>query len=176
MQYRRFRVPGGTYFFTVALNRRGSDLLVREIGALRRAWAQTWAERPFTTDAIVVLPDHLHAIWTLPEGDSDFSTRWRLIKSRVTQALAPGEAPLWQQRFWEHVIRDADDLARHRALCWTNPVRHGLVRRPGDWSHGSYRRDLRLGRVPATLTQPAPGPADGEPYWSDPVTPLKRVG
>lgn len=90
--YRRLHVPGGTYFFTVALADRGATTLVEHVGALRRAFTATRAERPFRADAFVVLPDHLHAIWTLPEGDADFSTRWRLIKSRFVRETG-AEAP-----------------------------------------------------------------------------------
>lgn len=169
--YRRLRVPGATYFFTVALEARGADLLVREIDMLRRAYRQTWRERPFSTDAMVVLPDHLHAIWTLPEGDSDFSTRWRLIKARFTRAvltgmgaehpsygrmggvhpspskMRKGERGIWQRRFWEHCIRDADDYAAHMRYCWVNPVKHGLVNRAVDWPYSSIHRDARRGQV-----------------------------
>ncbi len=85
--YRRPRVPGATVFFTVALAGRGSDLLVREIGLLRAAVRATRAERPFGIDAWVVLPDHLHCVWALPEGDADFSTRWGAIKGRFSRSL-----------------------------------------------------------------------------------------
>ena len=123
--YRRFKLPGRTYFFTVVLQARGSDLLVREIEALRRAYHLTRKERPFRCDAFVVMPDHLHAIWTLPDGDADYSTRWGAIKSRFTRnvksrmGLNPilrssskarkGDAGIWQRRFWEHCIRDEVD-------------------------------------------------------------------
>ncbi len=152
--YKRMRVPGGTYFFTVALARRGDTALVDHIDALRTAWAQTYAERPFDTGAICVLPDHLHCIWTLPPGDADFSTRWRMIKSRFSRAIgAPSamgpsargksERQLWQRRFWEHAIVSEADFALHRTYIWQDPVRHGLARRPGDWPHSSLHRDRR---------------------------------
>jgi len=163
--YRRWRVGGGTYFFTVCLARRGSDLLVREIALLREAVGRTRAECGFEIDTCVVLPDHLHCIWRLPQGDYDFSTRWGAIKARFTRAvrasgrmglnpiLRPpskarkGEAGLWQRRFWEHLIRDEADLALHREICWIDPVRHGLVRRVCDWPQSSFHREVRLGRV-----------------------------
>jgi len=123
VHYRRNRVAGGTYFFTVTLRDRSSDRLVRHVGLLRDAFRSVRAERPFTIDAIVILPDHLHAIWTLPAGDADYSGRWRAIKSRFTHGLrasgiplsrdSRGEYRLWQRRFWEHTIRDDDDLNRH---------------------------------------------------------------
>lgn len=161
--YRRLRVPRGTYFFTLALADRGATALVDHIDALRRAFAVTRAERPFRADAFVVLPDHLHAIWTLPEGDADFSTRWGAIKSRFTRevkgrmGLNPilrsaskaqkGDAGLWQRRFWEHTIRDAADFDMHMRYCWGNPVKHGLVGRALDWPYSSIHRDIRAGRV-----------------------------
>src|SRR5215472_11727225 len=122
--YRRAFVPGGCWFFTVNLLERQKALLVEHIEPLRLAVAATRRNRPFTIDAFVVLPDHLHAIWTLPSGDADFSTRWRLIKTRFARAL-PKQEPLdsvrlarhergiWQRRFWEHLIRDETDYARH---------------------------------------------------------------
>ena len=114
-------MDGGCYFFTVNLaNRHNNDLLVREIAALREAFRHTRTDHPFEIEAIVVLPEHLHAIWQMPPGDHDFSMRWRLIKSRFSQAirtgepisesrLKKGERGIWQRRFWEHVIRDDED-------------------------------------------------------------------
>ena len=148
--YIRPRIFGPTVFFTVTLADRQGDLLVREIARLRKAVSVTRAERPFAIDAWVVLPDHLHAVWTLPEGDRDFSTRWRLIKSRFSMDLAPGplrrshvlrqERGIWQRRFWEHHIRDDADLAAHVAYCHFNPVRHGLVDRAEDWPFSTVHR------------------------------------
>ncbi len=150
--YRRKRVPGGTYFFTVGLAPGAPVTLTSHIHALRAAYARTHQERPFHTDAIVVLPDHIHAVWTLPEGDADYSIRWRLIKARFTRAagrigslrasqLARGERGIWQRRFWEHTIRDSDDYDHHLHYCWQNPVLHGLARAPTDWPHSSIHRD-----------------------------------
>jgi len=142
-------------FFTVALQDRGGQLLVDHIQRLREAVALTRAERPFHIDAWVVLPDHLHCVWTLPGGDGDFATRWRLIKSRFSRALPPGplrpshvarqERGVWQRRFWEHHIRDDADMAAHVGYCWHNPVKHGLVEKPEDWPYSSVHRDLRAG-------------------------------
>ena len=121
--YRRNFVPGGTFFFTVTLSDRRSSLLVERTALLRDAFRVTRGERPFIIEAIVILPEHLHVVMTLPEGDSDFSGRWRRIKSMFTrQAVAHGaqvtqnrrgEYSLWQRRFWEHTIRDENDYARH---------------------------------------------------------------
>lgn len=169
--YRRARAPGGTFFFTVAIADRRLDLLTRHIDYLRDAVFRTRAERPFEIDAMVVLPDHLHAVWTLPDGDTDFSTRWGAIKGRfsmslrraglapplaersvsggVNPALRKGQAGIWQERFWEHCIRDVDDYRSHVRYCWINPVKHGLVERPLDWPHSSIHRDIRRGLVDA---------------------------
>lgn len=149
-RYRRARVPGGCFFFTVVLADRGSRLLVEEIGALREAWASVARERPFETRAAVVLPDHLHAVWQLPEGDGDFSSRWKAIKGRFSRAVGggavrpslarKGERGVWQRRFWERALRDDRDLAAHVEYCRTNPVKHGLVERPEDWPYSSFAR------------------------------------
>lgn len=157
--YRRAFVPGGSWFFTVNLLERRQTLLVDHIDDLRDAVARTRQARPFTIDAFVVLPDHLHAVWTLPADDADFSTRWRLIKSRFARALPKQErlSPvrlerhergIWQRRFWEHLIRDDDDYARHVAYCYINPVKHALVNRVCDWAHSSFHRDVRAGIFP----------------------------
>jgi putative transposase len=126
--YRRNRVMGGTYFFTLTLRNRSSDQLVRHVGLLRQAFRTVRQEHPFNIDAIVILPDHLHTIWTLPENDADYSGRWRAIKARFTRSLlktgAPtiecdhrGEYRLWQRWFWEHTIRDDRDYRNHVDYC-----------------------------------------------------------
>lgn len=171
--YRRARVAGASYFFTVALADRRSTALVDRIGALRDAYAVTRAERTFRCDAFVVLPDHLHTVWTLPEGDSDFSTRWRLIKTRFVRSVggygprsaskhAKQERGVWQRRFWEHMIRDPADFALHVRYCWANPVKHGFVVRPTDWAYSSIHRDIRAGRVEAEWSGGYPEGAFGE--------------
>lgn len=154
-EYRRLKVPGASIFFTVALAERGTALLTDEIDRLRYAVAATRRERPFTIEAFVVLPDHLHCVWTLPERDSDYSTRWRMIKSRFSMGLPKGplreshrrrqERGLWQRRFWEHHIRDDEDFRAHTGYCWNNPVKHGLAERPEEWPFSSIHRDMRLG-------------------------------
>lgn len=157
-RYVRARVPGGTYFFTLCLADRRSTLLADRIDVLRGAYADTISELPVTCEAMVVLPDHLHAVWTLPEGDSDYSERWRQVKYRFTRRLGikglrstskvrSREAELWQRRFWEHVIRDEADFRRHLAYCWNNPVRHGLVRDAFAWPFSSIHREVRRGLV-----------------------------
>lgn len=149
--YIRPKLPGASVSFTVTLTDRGSDLLVREVEALRQAVRQTLAERPFHIDAWVVLPDHIHAVWTLPEGDHDYSTRWSIIKARFSRTMPHTprrrshaerrEHGLWQRRFWEHHIRSDADWQTHVAYCWHNPVKHGLVERVEDWPYSSYHRD-----------------------------------
>ncbi|EWC39694.1 REP-associated tyrosine transposase [Stutzerimonas stutzeri] len=156
--YRRSRVPGGTWFFTVTLADRRSRLLVDEIARLRQAYGLTQRSRPFRTVAICILPDHLHAIWTLPEDDADFAGRWGLLKSSFSRQL-PAAAPspskarkrekgLWQRRFWEHQIRDAADLQRHVEYIHFNPIKHGLVTRAADWPYSSFNRYVENGLLP----------------------------
>jgi putative transposase len=157
--YRRALVPGGCWFFTVNLLERRQTLLVDHIAALRKSVAKTLQSRPCILDAFVVLPDHLHTVWTLPPGDADFSTRWRLIKSTFARMLpkqerlsdvrlARNERGIWQRRFWEHLIRDEADYARHIEYCYINPLKHGLVTRVRDWPHSSFHRDVSAGIVP----------------------------
>jgi putative transposase len=157
--YRRAFVPGGCWFFTVNLLERRRTLLVDRIDLLRESVAETRRKYPFEIDAFVVLPDHLHAIWTLPPGDADFSTRWRLIKTRFAKALPKlerlsdvrterRERGIWQRRFWEHMIRNESDYARHVEYCYINPVKHGLVSRVRDWPHSSFHRDVERGIFP----------------------------
>ncbi len=156
--YRRNRVAGGTYFFTVTLRDRSSDVLVRHVGLLRDAFRRVWTERPFTIDAIVILPDHLHAIWTLPDGDADYSGRWRAIKSHFTHELRisgmplisdkRGEYRLWQRRFWEHTIRDDTDFQRHVDYIHWNPIKHGLTQCVADWPYSSFHKYVCLGLLP----------------------------
>ena len=145
-------VPGGCWCFTVNLLERRQTLLVDHIATLREAVASVRQGLPFTIDAFVVLPDHLLAIWTLPPDDADFSTRWRLIKSRFSRALpkrerlsaarvARSERGIWQRRFWEHLIRDEADYARHVEYCYINPVKHRLVASVREWPHSSFHRD-----------------------------------
>ena len=157
--YRRNFIPGGCFFFTVNLADRRLRLLTENVETLRSGFRETRQRHPFTIDAMVVLPDHLHAVWTMPEGDRDFSTRWRLIKSTFSRNLAAGESisasraakrerGIWQRRYWEHTIRDEDDLARHVDYIHINPVKHGFVTRVSDWPHSSFHRMVRFGIYP----------------------------
>lgn len=155
-EYRRPKVKGATWFFTVTLTDRRSCLLVEEIDLLRRVFADVRRRRPFRVDAMVVLPDQIHAVWTLPDDDGDFSTRWSLIKGDFTRALTRqgrdvstgrrlGERSLWQRRFWEHLIRDDGDFGRHVDYCHINPMKHGLVGRVMDWPYSTFHRAVREG-------------------------------
>jgi len=155
--YRRVFVPGGTWFFTVNLFDRRERLLTENIYALRHAIFDAKRKRPFRIDAMVVLPDHLHAIWTLPDGDADYPGRWRAIKIAFSKSLpnsewrtpvqrARNERGIWQRRYWEHFIRDDDDFRRHVDYCYWNPVKHGHVENVRDWPHSTYHRDVRCGR------------------------------
>ena len=144
-------------FFTVNLHQRqGNDLLVCEIDLLRQVVQSVRQRYPFHIDAWVVLPDHMHCVFTLPEGDSDFSLRWRLIKSGFSRALpkteglsaarrAAGERGIWQRHFWEHLIRDELDFQRHIDYVHVNPLKHGLVKRVVDWPFSTFHRYVEEG-------------------------------
>jgi putative transposase len=154
--YRRSDIAGGSYFFTLNLADRSQSLLTENIALLRGAFEYTRERHPFVVDAIVILPDHLHAIWTLSDGDSDFALRWRLIKTAFSRGLAhgeyrsdsrqsKGERGIWQRRYWEHLVRDDVDFSRHVDYIHINPVKHGLVTRVADWPHSSFHRFVRAG-------------------------------
>jgi putative transposase len=159
VRYRRNFIPGGTFFFTATLVDRSSRALTEHIEALRAAVRQTRRSQPFTVDAVVVLPDHLHMMMTLPDGDADYPNRWRLIKRRFTDAILKsstpvarhrnGEPALWQRRFWEHTIRDETDFERHVDYIHFNPAKHGLVARVRDWPYSSFHRYVQQGLLPA---------------------------
>jgi putative transposase len=152
-QYRRVKIEGHAFFFTVVLADRSSTLLVDEIDRLRRIYRTVQEHRPFETVAICVLPDHLHAIWVLP--DTDFSIRWNLIKSgfsrgldsrpRSSSKVRKREKGIWQRRYWEHAIRNERDLDRHVDYVHFNPVKHGHVTRVVDWPHSSFHRYVEKG-------------------------------
>ncbi len=157
--YRRYRVKGGTYFFTVSLVERKRKLLTEHIDLLRDAFRTVKKDHSFQIDAIVVLPDHLHTVWTLPEEDDDFSLRWRQIKSAFSRNIETGERisksrnqkqerGIWQRRFWEHAIRDERDFANHLDYIHFNPVKHKLVKRVIEWPYSSFHRYVRLGMYP----------------------------
>ncbi len=158
MKYRRSIMLGGTYFFTLVTYNRVRILAEkRQVDLLREAIRYVMDRHPFQLDACVILPDHLHAIWTLPDGDYDYSMRWRLIKSyfshrvqNLTGTLTVSRAgkqekTVWQRRFWEHCIRDEKDFENHLHYIHYNPVKHGFVGSPSEWPYSSFKRWVRNG-------------------------------
>ena len=156
MKYRRNYAAGGTFFFTVNLANRNQTLLVDHVDLLRLSVAHTMKIMPFHIDAWVVLPEHIHAVWTLPKGDSDYSARWKEIKKNFSRNLKfngkvypslenKNENGIWQRRFWEHTIRDEVDYSNHINYVHFNPYKHGLVTRVVDWPYSSFHRAVRQG-------------------------------
>ncbi len=155
-KYLRYRIPGGCYFFTVNLLERNNTLLIDQIDLLREAVRLCKQKRPFRIDAWVVLPDHMHCIWTLPTGDDDFSNRWKMIKTHFSKSLPKmerrtkvrikrGERGIWQRRFWEHAIRDDRDYEKHMDYIHFNPVKHGYVNKVIDWPFSSFHQHVKNG-------------------------------
>jgi len=155
MRYRRANVQGGCYFFTVALANRKTALLVEHIDTLRHAFRLIRKRHPFEIVAMAVMPEHLHTVWQMPQGDADFALRWALIKSAFSRSIpkheyirpsheSKRERGIWQRRYWEHLIRDDEDLERHVNYIHYNPVKHGLVQRAVDWPYSSIHRYVRL--------------------------------
>lgn len=159
-EYRRLYVPGASWFFTVNLaERKNNRLLIDKIDLLRSAFEYTKKRRPFRIDAVVILPDHLHCVWTLPPDDADFSIRWNLLKGHFSRSIEKGERisksrekrrerGIWQRRFWEHLIRSDADYAAHIDYCHINPVKHGLVKQVSEWQYSSFHRYVALGIYP----------------------------
>jgi putative transposase len=162
-QYRRLLIPGGTYFFTVVTFNRMPIFINPQVRALLDAvLLKTKSRHPFQNEAYCILPDHLHCIWILPEGDADYSMRWREIKRLFSRGylkhVGPGglrnasrrnhgEAAIWQRRFWEHAIRDQEDFNNHVAYIHFNPVKHGLVNQVKDWPWSSFHRYVEAGMI-----------------------------
>ena len=163
--YRRAKTKGGTYFFTVVLYRRQNILCHDDMRhALREAIEKTRETHPFIIDAWVLLPDHLHCIWTLPEADENYSSRWAMIKRHVTKQCAKTchredwmnnskhkrkESTIWQRRFWEHQIGDEDDFQRHMNYIHYNPVKHGYVVAAKEWPYSSFHRYIKSNVYPS---------------------------
>ena len=154
--YIRARVPGASYFFTLTLQDRRSSLLIEHVDTLRKAFQAVRRTHPFTMEAVSVLPDHLHCIWTLPEEDTDYSTRWSLIKASFSRAVPQREQVgasrirrrergIWQRRYWEHVIRDEAEYARIFDYIHYNPVKHGHAASCASWRHSSFRKYVEAG-------------------------------
>jgi putative transposase len=170
--YRRNFVAGASFFFTVNLADRSQHLLTERIDLLRASFKEVRSRHSFTIDAIVVLPEHLHAIWTLPEGDADFALRWRQIKAGFARRLPGGEQisssragkserGIWQRRYWEHTLRDEEDFIRHVNYIHFNPVKHGHVKRVRDWPYSSFHRMVRLGIYPEDWAGDEPSSSRG---------------
>jgi putative transposase len=172
MRYRRANVSGGTFFFTLNLLDRSSRLLIDHIDLLRDTVRTVRCRHPFELVAMVVLPDHLHAVWVLPPDDCDYPLRWSLIKSGFSRRLMKAEyisgarrrkreRGIWQRRYWEHQIRDDADLERHVDYIHINPVKHGYVRAPVDWAYSSIHRYIRRGLLPSNWAVEDDGPLGG---------------
>ncbi len=157
--YRRNRVPGGTYYFTVNLLERRSKLLLKHMDDFRAAVRMVHKNQPFHIDAWVVLPDHMHCVWTLPEGDDDYPARWKAIKTAFSKAIpkterlsavraAKNERGIWQRRYWEHTIRSDKDYAAHVDYVHINPVKHGLVKQVKDWPYSTFHTLVEQGVYP----------------------------
>ncbi len=154
--YRRLFIKGASYFFTVTAANRSSRIFIDRIDSLREAFTEVKKTMPFNLTAIVVLPEHLHTIWTLPENDIDYPTRWKKIKAhfsrripkeenRSKSLIAKGERGIWQRRYWEHVLRDENDFARHMDYIHFNPVKHGYAACANDWAYSSFHRYVKAG-------------------------------
>lgn len=160
-EYRRLRTKGASYFFTVVTHQRQPILcLPKSLEAMRGVFRDVADRRPFQTDAWVILPDHMHVVWTLPEGDSDYSSRWAIVKKELTKHLRSvvdtnpastssrvrhRDGAVWQRRFWEHQIRDERDCRAHLDYIHFNPVKHGLARTPKDWQCSSFHKCVAQG-------------------------------
>ena len=157
--YRRSNTSGATFFFTLVTFQR-RKILTNEQSRfwLLESVVKTRDRFPFLVDAWVLLPDHMHCMWTLPEGDFDFSIRWNGIKSRFTklaknllhkpELMSPSkhkhrESTIWQRRFWEHQIRDDNDYEKHMNYIHYNPVKHSYVNKAADWPYSSFHRYVR---------------------------------
>jgi len=158
MQYRRADIKGASYFFTVNLANRKSTLLVDEIEKLRHAIKTVKQRHPFKIDAIVIMPNHLHAVITLPVGDNDFAKRWMLIKASFSRQIPIGEEVslsraskrergIWQRRYWEHLIRDDNDYQTHINYIHYNPVKHGYVEKAVNWPYSSIHQHIKNGQT-----------------------------
>jgi putative transposase len=160
-EYRRSLIPGGTYFFTVVTYRRLPIVVTEQArNDLHWAWMDVKKRFPFTTKTIFLLPDHIHCIWPLPDGDANYSVRWKEIKRlfskrylnsvgsyefRCASREKRAEVTVWQRRFWEHTLQDENDLQRHFDYIHYNPVKHGLVQQVKDWQWSSFHRFVRMG-------------------------------
>ena len=157
VNYRRNFITGGTFFFTVTLQNRKSRLLVEKINLLKEAVQRVKDQHPFQIKAYVILPEHLHMIWELPKGDSNYSQRWKKIKVQFSKSIQKSgfelsktkhnEYRLWQRRFWEHTIKDMLDFENHVNYIHYNPIKHGLVKELRDWPYSSFHHYVQNGQL-----------------------------
>jgi putative transposase len=158
MECRRSHIKGGRFFFTVVTYKREKLFCsAKNVDLIRESMRYVKQRHPFTIEAFVLLPEHIHCIWTLPQDDHDFSTRWRLIKSFFSRncehqhkelkssQIRKKEQGIWQPRFWEHFIRDEKDFISHVEYIHYNPVKQGLVKAPKDWKYSSFHRYAEKG-------------------------------
>ena len=159
--YHRFKIEGAYYFFTVVTYKRRSLFTDdNTITVLKNAFQQVKSDRPFEMSAVCLLPDHLHCIWKMSHMDSDYSTRWSIIKrifsktyvktscvklNQTRSRQKKRELPIFQRRFWEHYIRNEYDYWKHVHYIHYNPYRHGLVKHIADWPYSTYHRFCREG-------------------------------
>jgi putative transposase len=172
-RYRDNRVPGMTYFFTVRLLDRNSSLLTDHISAFGEAMRQARIRKPFHVDAWVVLPNHAHAMWTLPPGDHDCATRWRAVKIAFSKALhktglalpSPAGAPdttIWERHYRDYRVGDDDEYAALIDYVHSNPLRHGFCELAAEWPWSSLHRFVAAGFDAPRLPLPLPP-------WTQPV-------
>jgi putative transposase len=175
MDYRRALHKGGTYFFTVnCLQRKDNDCLVRNISLLREVIAKVKQSHPFKIHAWVVLPEHMHCVMELPEGDADFTKRWMLIKMLFSRGIPKNERRsktrvgrrergIWQRRYWEHLIKSEKDYQAHMDYVHINPVKHGLVKKVKDWPYSTFHKLVEQG----VYTQDWGGGMEGNLSYGD---------
>ncbi len=181
--YRRWYIPGGTYFFTIVTNMR-RPILCSDMArkCLHKALETVCKNRPVELVAIVLLPEHVHTVWTLPPGDVGYPVRWKRIKEEFTLAylanggwevvpsfsrLHHGERGVWQRRYWEHSVRDEDDLKRCVDYVHWNPKKHGHVTNVRDWPWSSFHRHVKLGEYTVDWGAEDPTPGYDEPEWGE---------
>jgi len=181
--FRRSTIPGASYFFTVNTFRRQKVLTDDRIyAALKQAIRAVKDQLPFFIEAFVLLPDHLHCIWTLPDGDAEYAKRWNLIKRLTSQQTRDliarpdnashhkrGELGLWQRRFWEHQIRDEQDFERHVDYIHWNPVKHGYVKAVVQWPYSSFHRFVARGVYPSNWGDDGRDDANEDRQFGEPV-------
>ncbi len=181
--YRRWYEPGGTYFFTAVAHVRrpifcgdmARGCLHDGIEIVRKKW-------PFKLVAIVLLPDHIHTVWTLPPGDARYPTRWQRLKEEFTRAylgrggaevppslsrLLQGERGVWQRRYWEHTVSDEEDLKRCVDYVHWNPKKHGYVDNVRDWPWSSFHRYVGWGEYTLDWGAKDPTPDYNDPEWGE---------